>query len=266
MTVRQAIKRWLYGSCPGIAGAFPYFGVRVHFPRRSIIFEAACGQGIYEQHNLQAMLAFARAGSVVLDVGANIGLMTVPVLASRPEVRVVSFEASPGTLAYLSKTRAGCAYANRWEIVPKAAGREAGTAAFSVSAPASGAYDGLRSTQRAEPEKVITVEVTTVDAEWRRLKCPEVSVIKIDVEGGEYDVLLGAADCIARCQPAVVLEWGQRNFEAYGRSMGDLLAIARKLGYRVWALPYFAEVADPAALRLYASVTESFLLFADAAE
>lgn len=37
MTLRQHIKTWLYGSCPGFAGRFPYFGVTVHFPRNSVI-------------------------------------------------------------------------------------------------------------------------------------------------------------------------------------------------------------------------------------
>ncbi len=259
--LRQKLKRWLYGSCPGFAGAFPYFGTRIHFPRRSIVFDAACAQGIYEPANLKAMQVLARDRSWVLDIGANIGLMSVPVLAARPGVSVISFEASPGTVQYLFKTREGCAFRKRWEIVPKAVGSAAGTASFHVGAPEAGAYDGLQPTGRAAAESVVEVAVTTVDIEWEQRGCPDVSVIKIDVEGAEYDVLQGAKACIAQCRPAMVVEWGPRNIWAYGRTMDDLLSVAAQIGYRVWALPHLAEVRDPVALQVHASVTESYLMF-----
>ena len=44
MTLRKILKRWLYGSCPGFAGAFPYYGVKIHFPKGSVTFCAACEQ------------------------------------------------------------------------------------------------------------------------------------------------------------------------------------------------------------------------------
>jgi FkbM family methyltransferase len=260
--IRQRFKQWLYGTCPGFVGAFPYFGVRTYFPSGSIVFEAACAQGIYEPGNLRAMQAFARAGSCVLDVGANIGLMSVPVLATNPGVKVVSFEASPGTAQFLRKTRDQSAFTDRWDIVSKAVGSAAGTAEFNVSAIELGAYDGFKSTGRAATESAVTVDVTTIDLEWQARGCPDISVIKVDVEGAEYDVLSGGAKCIAQCRPAMVIEWSPRNIGAYGRTMGDLLDLARRLDCRVWALPNLVEVSDPVGLQVQASATESYLLFA----
>jgi FkbM family methyltransferase len=211
------------------------------------------------------MLEFVRDGSYVIDVGANIGLMAVPVLASRAGVKVLSFEASPETLRFVSRTRDESAFRSRWEIVSKAAGSDSGTAKFSVGPPALGALDGFRNTGRVAGQTEIDVEVTTIDVEWRRRGCPDVSVIKIDVEGAEYDVLLGASECIARWHPAIILEWGLKNIGAYGRNLGDLLEIAKQLGCRVWALPGMTEVHDAIGLRVQASVTESFLLVAASA-
>jgi len=208
------------------------------------------------------MQAFARDGSYVLDVGANIGLMSVPLLASRPKVKILSFEASVGTVRFLSRTRDESDFRERWEIAPKAVGSAAGTAEFHAGALEVGAYDGLKSTGRAAIESVMKVEVTTIDLEWRQRGCPNISVIKVDVEGAEYDVLLGATECVARCRPAIVVEWSPKNIGAYGRTMEDLLAIAKRLGYRIWALPNLAEIIDPVALQVQASVTESYLLFA----
>jgi hypothetical protein len=91
MTLRQTIKYWLYGRCPGFAGSFPYFGTRVYFPPGSKSFLAACEQGIFEADNVRLLQGLVRPGSYFFDVGTNIGLMSAPVLHTAPDVRIVSF-------------------------------------------------------------------------------------------------------------------------------------------------------------------------------
>jgi len=95
---RKILKRWLYGSCPGFAGTFPYFGTQVHFSKGSRSFRAACDQGIYESDNVRLLTALVRPGTLCLDIGTNIGLMSLPVLKAVSTSRVVSFEASPNVL------------------------------------------------------------------------------------------------------------------------------------------------------------------------
>jgi hypothetical protein len=48
MTLRKTMKAWIYGKCLGIAGRFPYYGTRVHFPEGALSFLAACQQGVFE--------------------------------------------------------------------------------------------------------------------------------------------------------------------------------------------------------------------------
>src|SRR5437870_2349214 len=98
MTLRKRIKFWLYGSCPGFRGSFPYFGSRVFFPANSLSFLAVCQQGIFEYDPLRALLSQVRPHTWMFDIGANIGLMAVPVLQREPRVHVLSFEPSPNTL------------------------------------------------------------------------------------------------------------------------------------------------------------------------
>src|SRR5262245_6390768 len=104
MTIKRVIKRWLYGSCPGFRGSFPYFGTRLFFQKNSWSFRAACEQGIFEAHNLRVLISQAREGTCVFDIGANIGLMAAPVLSMMPGVRVISFEPSPNTVPQLRRT------------------------------------------------------------------------------------------------------------------------------------------------------------------
>ncbi len=73
-------KKLLYGKFPGFAGSFPYCGVKVYFPANSLIFQRACEEKIYERDLVRLLSALVRPETAYFDVGANIGLMSIPIL------------------------------------------------------------------------------------------------------------------------------------------------------------------------------------------
>ena len=260
MTIRKRIKKWLYGHCPGLAGAFPYFGTKVYFPKDSLLFRAACEQGIWEPAITNLLCALVRPGTVYFDVGANIGLMAIPVLRACPTCTVASLEPSPATLASLRQTAARSEYRDRWRIIGKAASSMPGTNGFYVAADGLGAYDGLCNTGRVGPMSRIDVPVTTIDCEWQDLGRPEVSLIKIDVEGAEIQVLEGALDCIEQSRPYLIVELNNANLAAHQHEPEHLLEMAAEVGYDVCALPSTAAVISSAMLRVQMASSENFLL------
>lgn len=258
--IRKTIKRLLYGSCPGFAGAFPYFGVKVHFPPSSWSFYAACDQGVFEQDNVRVLQSLVRPGTTMFDVGANIGLMAVPVLRHCPDCRVISFEPSENVLPFLRRTIAGNPFGSRWQLIEKAIGDKEGTSEFIISSQAESPFDGFRNTHRASASSTITVRVTTLDTTWHALGRPAVSIIKCDVEGADLDVLEGARSCLTATGAAILTEWNSTNLAAYERPPASLLEFSRSAGYRLFAVPSFAEISDSAQLQLHMIATESFLL------
>jgi hypothetical protein len=102
--------------------------------------------------------------------------------------------------------------------------------------------------------------MTTLDEEWRRLGFPAISVIKSDVEGAELGVLQGAAHCIAKERPFVLMEWNKSNFQAYGVTTADLLKLVEELAFDIYALPYMIPLTKRSEMELQMMVTESFLL------
>lgn len=243
-----------------MAGFFPYFGVRVHFPKGSSAFREACNQGIFEAGNAHVLQHLYRPGSVMFDVGANLGLMALPVLSAVPDSQVVSFEPSPNTLPWLRRTIAGSGLKNRWLLVEKAVSSKPGASDFSLSAPAEGLYDGLVHTRRSAESRRVKVEVTTLDEEWKRLNCPAVSVLKIDVEGGELEVLWGAQELLAQTCPSVLLEWCPLNLEVYHLPVDSLFHFARECRYSLYALPAMVPIRTPSELELHVIQTYSFLM------
>jgi len=260
MTLRQKLKFWLYGSCPGFAGSFRYFGAQVHFPKNSLAFREACEQDVFEAANVRLLLAFVRPGTWFFDVGANIGLMSLPVLRYIPDCRVMSFEPSPNALPWLAQTIERSAYRDRWTLLPKAVGVMEGKTQFSLAAQQNSLYDGLKSTNRVESVGQVEVEMTTLDKCWRDFGSPQVSVIKCDVEGAELEVLKGASACLASQRPHVILEWNQTNIQAYGHDAGALLELAREFNYALHGVPSLVRIDSARELSLHMKTTESFLL------
>ena len=183
--IRKRLKYWLYGNCPGFAGSFPYYGTKVHFPKNSISFRAACEQGIFEADNVRLLQSLVKPNTTYFDVGANIGLMSVPILQGCSNCMVVSFEPSPNTVAYLQRTASESSFKNRWVIIQRALSDTQGRAEFHLAAKELSMFDGLRDTRRVTVARTVTVEVSTLDKEWDTLGRPVVSVIKCDVEGNE---------------------------------------------------------------------------------
>lgn len=260
MNLARKLKRWLYGSCPGFKGVLPYWGERLHFPPGSVLFEVACAQGIFERENLRLLQAAVRPGAWYFDIGANIGLMSAPLLGTEPTLQVVSVEPSPETAACLARSIASSPRRDRWKLVTAAVGEFEGETEFHLSAPTHSAYDGIRNTSRAPAGRKIKVPMTSLDALWNKFARPDVALVKIDVEGGEAGVLRGGRQCLRATRPVILLEWNRLNLAAYGCQPETLIDLAVELAYDILNIPGLAPVLTPASLRLQTGVSENFLL------
>jgi len=74
------------------------------------------------------------------------------------------------------------------------------------------------------------VEVVTLDSEFYEKMIP-VNFIKIDTEGGEFDVIKGGLLTLQTYKPLILFEDCNKNLEAFGRSQKDLYKILKEAGY-----------------------------------
>ena len=259
MTLRRRAKYWLYNSVPGFAGRFPYYGSSVHFPPGAPIFRVICEQGGFEPEIVERLVKLARPGTTVFDVGANLGLMAIPVLRACESCRVVSFEPSPNSLRFLRQTKRDSTFGDRWQVIEKALAGAAGELDFVVGRPADALFEGFKS-HHIPNAKTIKVPVSTLDDEWRAMGAPAVSAVKIDVEGAEDQVLDGASAMLSAERPALVLEWHDSYLQRFDTPPGRLLAIASSYGYQIFTVPHGIEVRDAAALLVQMMACQNFLL------
>jgi FkbM family methyltransferase len=260
MKFRRWLKKLWFGNLPEGLRAFPYFGTRVHFPRNSVMFQVACEEGIYEWDNLRVLQAMSVEDTTVFDVGANIGLMAVPLLATNSKITVHSFEPSPNSLPYLRRTVTAGGFGERWKLIEKAVGAEIGSVDFHLADEAHGAFDSVRNTERVAIGRNVKVPLTTLDAEWQSAGQPRISLIKIDVEGAEHFALQGATACIAKNLPAILVEWNAINLRAFECEPAWLLEFAERNDYSVLSVPSLTRVSTACELTAHMALTESFLL------
>ena len=256
MSLKSKLKRIIYGA----VGSFAYYGNRVYFPRGSHVFQRACSEGVYEAATVRLIATLVRPDTFYLDIGANIGLLALPILEYEPACQVVSFEPSPNALPYLERTARESRFRDRWHIVGKAAGRTGGATELFRHDPGMGAYDSLKQTGRGGPSTTVSVPLTTIDAEWERLGKPAVSMMKMDIEGAEMEAIAGASECLRQCRPNLLLEWRAENFAAFKCEPADLLRVASQIDYNVYCASTMTPVTSEIDLQLQMLKCEDYLL------
>lgn len=131
----------------------------------------------------------------IVDVGANVGYSCLWFLARHPVARVTAFEPMPRHLEQIRAQLALNRAADRVTLIGAAAGTRPGTVRFVEDGPGS----------RASREGSVAVPVVDFFA---HLPEGRIDVLKLDIEGGECDLLEDPRfPALAARTGAIVMEW-----------------------------------------------------------
>lgn len=78
----------------------------------------------------------------------------------------------------------------------------------------------------------IQVECNTLDNFVAQNRIIRIDLIKVDIEGGEYDFLIGARNSLTRFKPMLVLELNDELLRRSGASTDAVLALMHSLRYK----------------------------------
>lgn len=181
--------------------------------------------GVYSDAEVGMLQKLVRSGDVVVEVGANIGYMTVD-LARRvgPAGRVIAFEPQPEICRLLLRNARENGFSARIDVRQQGVGAERGQLYLpALDYGRSGNFGGV-SLGAEKRQGGRRVDVVTLDS----LNLARLDLLKVDAEGMEPEVLLGARETILRCRPMLYLESDRDNRRR------ELLEILDALGYRGW--------------------------------
>lgn len=159
--------------------------------------------GHYEGHVMLALGRALRPGSVCLDIGANVGVVTVFLARHCEGGSVHSFEPSATTFAYLTANVAANHLTN---VVAHQLGVYDQTSTQHLSVHPThpgGAFVSETGIREGAGE---TIDVVALDDWFLTSGLDRIDVVKIDVEGAELRVLRGGAQLLRRFRPVLIVE------------------------------------------------------------
>lgn len=169
---------------------------------------------------------YLKAGDNVIDVGSNIGTLTLTAASLVGEKgKVVSIEPHPRTFGFLSKNIG----LNRFKNIKSlniAVGEKEGHVNFSNIK----SDDLNRVLQSSGGIKVPILRLDEVVD--RELK---IALLKIDIEGYEKFVISGAEKILKNIDCIWFESW-EEHFNGFGYSTTDLIRLIRKNGFSVWKI------------------------------
>jgi FkbM family methyltransferase len=155
-----------------------------------------CWLGSYEWKTQRLLAANLKSSGVFYDVGANVGFYSLLAAKIIAPGQVYAFEPLPSNLVYLRKHLEMNRIENV-EVIQMAVCDRVGEALFRT--------EKTRAMGRIESDGNLSVQASTLDSLLEQERISPPNYIKMDIEGSEFQALLGARGCFDRYRPKLFL-------------------------------------------------------------
>jgi len=181
---------------PGAVSSYVWKGQTVWYRPGSsdteLIYKILLRRGLKGEYAIEPKI-MAAIGEVrtVLDIGANIGISAVYLATLFPQARVYAFEPSPDNLILLERNTKPL---RRVQTLPVALGERDGTLEFFCSEAAANFGGFSRFEAGSDATRKTAVPVRHAGRQLAELGIAGADIVKIDVEGSEWEILSALGD------------------------------------------------------------------------
>lgn len=233
MTASARLKRFAYPLLRSYAQAFPHHrcrrrGISYEVDLRELIdFRIYFGRG-WEPLTRQFLEGELRPGSTILEVGANVGSLTLEIarLVGR-DGAVHAIEPTAGAFRKLERNLSLNA-----DLVPRVHLHRMLVTDGDGSTPTR----ELRWSWRIDREPVerehVAVPAVSIDRMVSTVGLARLDLLKVDVDGYEMKVLRGATETLERFRPTILIELDDASLATQGDSVGSAVEFLEARGFR----------------------------------
>jgi FkbM family methyltransferase len=191
--------------------------------------------GYYESPLVYLLQQVVRPGDTCVDVGANIGYITLHLArVCGPQGRVISIEPVPETYQQLVEH---IRRNHAWQVLPfcLAAGNQNGTVKIYYHVHES--WHSSFYYQNSQEEQLL-VPMRPLDSLWNDLKSQHrlepLSLVKIDVEGAEPMLLEGFRQTLQAHQPILWIEINPPLLKMAGQDENSVISFLKSMNYNIY--------------------------------
>lgn len=178
---------------------------------------------------------YCETDSNCIDAGTHKGEILDLFVKAAPGGRHFGFEPIPELFLFL---RNKYAYQPNCQVFPYALSSSKGSSQFNhvISNPA---YSGLKKRKYDKPESDQQITVLTERLDEVIPPGLRIRMMKIDVEGGELDLMKGASGILSSSKPILIFETGLGAGDVYGTRPEDVFDFLKGFGYEIFLLHDF---------------------------
>lgn len=200
--------------------------------------EVEMATGSYDRKTSAILRRLIQADDVVIDIGANVGALTLLLATLVPQGKVIAIEPGPTTFARLTANVAlNPALQTRVDTYAIGLADQPGELFWQEDANVPGNAGLLASEGKR-------VSVNTLDQFVQARALQRLDFVKIDVEGMEYEVIKGGKSAIAQFRPILYYETLEsfrqiRGFDLYNQ----IFELLESLNYRQYSVAAKGQIA-----------------------
>lgn len=193
----------------------------------------------YDFQTTELIRTYLKKDSNCIDIGANQGHILMEIVAAAPNGKHFAFEPIPDLYTSLKKR-----FSKNTTVYNYALSSKKGSTTFNYY-PGRPAVSGFRerNNQIGQQPTLLSVQVERLDD-----IIPEtlkIDLVKIDVEGAEFEVLQGAINVLQKNKPLVLFECGLGGADIYGTTPDQLFDLFRQCGLGLSTIEYFNARKQP---------------------